>query len=616
MGLDLKRAAAPFILRACPFLDFRAPKKHHVANQTAERPQRWDAPFDPGMSSGVVASLLTKEPFAVMDAGRFPRHLPLAGLLQNDARLIQCRANQIVVREGDYGNSAFLVLSGSATVVLDNLPRRSLGRGQPKRRSLWRTLARALSIKGIPERRVHHTEREFSRQASPGVFLQDVPRLLNDRRTAVVPVGEIFGELAALGRTPRTATVIAAEDGTEILEIRWQGLRDLMNFAPEFNQQIEARFRENGLIPLLNQIDILQRVPRPAVTEIARATKLERYGSFDWYGSFRQMREAGAGAAALQSEPLIQREGDYVNGLLVIRGGFVRVSRLYNHSEQTVAYLGKGQHYGLREILHNQRNPSDPMPARYSLRAVGYVDVLLLPTELMERVVLPTLTPSQIKEYTPERERGPRAPGAGSEGLRRQFGPGVLEFFLDQRTLNGSATMLIDLDRCTRCDDCVRACASTHDGNPRFIRQGHRIESIQMVQACMHCHDPICMIPCPTGAIHRQESGQVVINDDTCIGCASCADNCPYDNIQMVEIRDLKGQPQYPMAVDADGTVVRDAQGRLVPQPAAGPILRATKCDLCQEHVGGPACERACPHDALVRMDMRDTDRLASWLTR
>ena len=107
-----------------------------------------------------------------------------------------------------------------------------------------------------------------------------------------------------------------------------------------------------------------------------------------------------------------------------------------------------------------------------------------------------------------------------------------------------------------------------------------------------------------------------MINDDTCIGCASCADNCPYDNIQMVEIRDLKGQPQYPVAVDADGTVVRDAQGRLVPQPAAGPILRATKCDLCQEHVGGPACERACPHDALVRMDMRDTDRLASWLTR
>lgn len=137
-----------------------------------------------------------------------------------------------------------------------------------------------------------------------------------------------------------------------------------------------------------------------------------------------------------------------------------------------------------------------------------------------------------------------------------------------------------------------------------------------MVQACMHCHDPICMIPCPTGAIHRRATGEVVINDDTCIGCASCADNCPYDNIQMVQIRETDGSPQFPVAVDAQGELVRDKKGVPVPVTDAGPILRATKCDLCQEHHGGPACERACPHDALVRMDMRDTERLARWLTR
>ena len=64
-------------------------------------------------------------------------------------------------------------------------------------------------------------------------------------------------------------------------------------------------------------------------------------------------------------------------------------------------------------------------------------------------------------------------------------------------------------------------------------------ENAMIASACMHCTDPVCLIGCPTGAIHRAEdSGTVVIDDNTCIGCATCASNCPYDNIRMVEIRD------------------------------------------------------------------------------
>ena len=44
------------------------------------------------------------------------------------------------------------------------------------------------------------------------------------------------------------------------------------------------------------------------------------------------------------------------------------------------------------------------------------------------------------------------------------------------------------------------------------------------------------MIGCPTGAIHRESAtGVVMINDDTCIGCGTCAASCPYENIRMVE---------------------------------------------------------------------------------
>ena len=127
-----------------------------------------------------------------------------------------------------------------------------------------------------------------------------------------------------------------------------------------------------------------------------------------------------------------------------------------------------------------------------------------------------------------------------------------MEWALDKRYMNGTQSMVIDLDKCMRCDDCVRACASTHDGNPRFRREGEIFDRKMVANACMHCKDPVCMIGCPTGAIHRSmETGSVLINDDTCIGCATCANSCPYKNIVMVP------PPPPPPPRGKTGAVVR-----------------------------------------------------------
>ena len=172
---------------------------------------------------------------------------------------------------------------------------------------------------------------------------------------------------------------------------------------------------------------------------------------------------------------------------------------------------------------------------------------------------------------------------------------GLLEFLVEERFTNGKQAMMIDLDRCTRCDDCVQACASTHNNNPRFVRQGKIHDKWMIANACMHCSDPVCMIGCPTGAIGRDaESGNVTINDMTCIGCSTCANSCPYDNIKMVQINDRSGLP----IVDAN---------------TGENIVKATKCDLCVDQRGGPACQRACPHDALVRIDLTNHKTVTEW---
>ena len=376
-------------------------------------------------------------------------------------------------------------------------------------------------------------------------------------------------------RSCKTIVVYRMPDGSRV----WQSLIAEPDQIETLDEVTEAIQRKNG-----DPSDVVRRVTRPvALEEISRQAEFQSFGAFD------------ASSRTASTEHVIAAEGQYPNGVLLLRAGFARVSHSINDRDRTIRYLGPGQPYGLREIAHNWRDPERPVPLLRTLRAVGYVDVILIPTAAVETHVLPSIPAADLPApVLPQDER--REPLAV---LREEaaLDPGMIEFVVDHRFTNGTAAMVIDLERCTRCDDCVRACAAAHDNNPRFVRHGPTHGRFMIANACMHCADPVCMIGCPTGAITRESAGgQVVINDRTCIGCASCANQCPYQNIRMVEIR------------SEDGRVYIDARNQA--------HRKATKCDLCIDQMGGPACQRACPHDALRRIDLTRADDLARWLAR
>jgi Fe-S-cluster-containing dehydrogenase component/CRP-like cAMP-binding protein len=565
------------------------------------RPERWDVAFGSEMTDADVDRLLAIEPFRGVDATRFPPGLSLRDILRNDTRIVRFKQGDIVLREGDYGDSAFLILSGAVRVALDSLNPRLLGRRVPKKRSLLSAMAQCWTNPAnveVRDVRRYESGRQGvgSRHEEEGdthIFLQDVDQILSSTRTVRLEPGEIFGELAALGRTPRTASIFAEGD-TELLEMRWQGLRDIRARSDAIRNFIDRRYRERALRVQLEHTSLFEGLSDEVIEEITEATDFETYGTFDWNTSYATLARQDPATRLLQ-EPVIAEEGDYPNGLIIVRSGFARVSTRYGNGSKTLTYLGKGQVYGIDELMHNwgTNDPLSHLPLQHTLRAIGYVNILRVPTALIEKYVLPRLVAE-------DDEKGHRVGLRRVEALSKDphLDPGTLEFLADDRFINGTQTMMIDMDRCTRCDDCVRACASAHDNNPRFVRHGPIHGHHMVANACMHCQDPVCMIGCPTGAIHRDPAtGNVVINDNTCIGCATCANSCPYNNIRMVEIRNNRGLP-------------------VLDQTTTAPIFKATKCDLCVDQWGGPACERACPHDALKRVDMGDLASLGSWLRR
>ncbi len=542
-----------------------------------ERPQRWDTPFGPDMVDDDVARLLALPEFAAIQIDKFPSYTPLAGILKNDTRIVRYQPGDMVVREGDYGNSAFFVLQGKLRVVLaPGLPREMLGRQATRKKSFFEALSQLWKNRKIPEvrdtsRLLNKGLRKSNDAATSRVFLQDIPAVLNEYRTATLEAGTIFGELASLGRIPRTATVFA-ETEAELLEIRWQGLREIRKYDEGWKRKIDENYRQNAEKAHLRATPLFANLDEAALDEVIKYTLFETYGRFDWNVSYKKL--LATGLDRLGQEPSIVRQGDYPDGLLLVRAGFARVSIKFGHGERTLTYLGVGDYFGLEELYEAWKS-NTTVPFRTSLSAIGYVDVLRVPAHILEKYVFEKIPPPQKKL---------------SAITRPMSDDGVLEWLVEERFINGTKAMLIDLDLCTRCDDCVKACSSTHDGNPRFTRQGKTFDHWMVTNACMHCADPVCMIGCPTGAIHRSmEGGTVIINDDTCIGCSTCSNSCPYDNILMVGINDENGKA-------------------IVDPNDQKPVLKATKCDLCSEQLGGPACVRACPHDALRRVDFRRTD--------
>lgn len=547
-----------------------------AAISTIARPQRWNVPFGAEMTDADVEALMGRAEIAAIPADAFPPHMPLKGILRNDTRIVAFQAGDIVVREGDYGNSAFLVLSGRLRVVLPpGLPKQSIGRQPTRRKSLFEAVSQLwrnpllAEVRDPSRYRAMASSSRGAASTATRVFLQDIPRVLDEHRTATLGEGDIFGELAALGRVPRSATVFAEGDA-RLLEIRWQGLRELRRYDPGWKRVIDENYRNKALRAHLEASPLFAGLPADALQAVVDHTKFKVYGSFDWHVTYKGMRTGKEGDAI--EEPIIAAEGSRPDGIYLIRAGFARVSARMGGGQRTLTYLGTGDQFGFDETYESWRD-GKPMPLRTSLTALGYVDVLRVPSHILAKYVFPNLkSPPQRIVHADDR---PIAEDAS------------VEWLVEERFINGTKAMVIDLDRCVRCDDCVRACASTHGGNPRFIRHGPIFHHWMVANACMHCRDPVCMIGCPTGAIHRHEAeGVVVINDDTCIGCGTCANACPYDNIRLVEIVDRSGR-------------------RLVDE-AQRPILKATKCDLCVEQMGGPACQRACPHDALLRIGINE----------
>ncbi|AOM82090.1 4Fe-4S dicluster domain-containing protein [Salisediminibacterium beveridgei] len=163
-----------------------------------------------------------------------------------------------------------------------------------------------------------------------------------------------------------------------------------------------------------------------------------------------------------------------------------------------------------------------------------------------------------------------------------------------------SYAKLVDVTRCDACRACQVACKNWNDLPMDVSEYGGSYQSHEKVNgktwnvlqmkeyengsgfewlfrhsACFHCEDAACEKVCPEGAISTTDMGSVVIDQEKCVGCSYCVQNCPFDIVELAEY------------TNGDGETVE----------------RAQKCTMCDDRIHNglqPACADICHMDAIV----------------
>ncbi len=448
------------------------------------------------------------------------------------------KPGEVICREGEYGSTAFYMLEGQAKVSIASPI------AHVKTKGAVRKFLGKLSSK-LTQRQNDVREEETSQH---WIHIDAPMDLSYDNPVARLGPGDLFGEMTCMSLYPRSATVRAETDCVALEMLR--NVLDIMQRNKTFRARLDQSYRQRALDSHLRAVPVFAELTDEFIEGLRERVELLRF----------------------TPGQVICRQGEAADSFYLVRIGFVKVSQTHAGGEMVLAYLSRGEYFGETALLEDTLRSA-------TCTALDHVEVVRISAEDFA---------SMTRQFPGVRQK---LAEVGQERVQMNHETLVminstpLEGFLKQGLMEAQSLLLLDLDACTRCDACVKACADAHDGVTRLVREGLRFDHYLVATSCRQCLDPLCMVGCPVGSIRRRNSLEVII-EDWCIGCGLCAENCPYGNINMHPFNVLTDVPGMPGQKKA-----------LLKQ-------KATSCDLCSDFAE-PSCVYACPHDAAHRVNPR-----------
>jgi cGMP-dependent protein kinase 2 len=390
--------------------------------------------------------------------------------------------------------------------------------------------------------------------------------------TVPIPQGSIFGEVGLISGRRRGATIRAAE-ACICVEVSRSAALKLQSSVPAAKRAIERISTERQILQLFG-----------SGLEAADLTDLL---------DTSEIQTVSAGKALIT-------EGEEGDDVFVIRSGSMVVERKIAGKPVFISYLPAGSYVGEMALVAGGRRTATVRAAIKSevikLAGGAFKKLLARKPKLLERLKSDMAARQDVNAFIEAKK--------DSFSSVVDMYSNVANFLVENGIGEATDVLLIDENLCVGCDNCEKACADSHDGLSRLDREaGRTYAHLHVPTSCRHCEHPHCMADCPPNAIHRGPDGEVFI-DDTCIGCGNCQRNCPYGVIRMEAVPPKKpGLLSWLLLGMGPGPGEPSKKWSYKnANPTAEKAKKAIKCDMCSGIEGGPACVRACPTGAAIRV--------------
>ena len=395
---------------------------------------------------------------------------------------------------------------------------------------------------------------------------------LGEGRSVDIPKGSIFGEVGLISGRKRGSTILAAENAI-LLEVPRMAALKLIAQVPAAGRAIARISVERQLLQMFGS-----GLVADDLVEVLAGAEVVR---------------AKAGEAVLT-------EGEPGKDIYVIRSGSMTVEKKIGGRPVFLSYLPAGSYFGEMAVI-------DEQPRSATVRAAIRSELIRIDGAAFARLLdrKPALAARARAEMAARQDVNSFVEASkASFSAAVDMYSSIAGFLVDNGVGEATDVLLIDEKLCVGCDNCEKACADSHEGLSRLDREaGRTYAHLHVPTSCRHCEHPHCMADCPPNAIKRGPDGEVFI-DDSCIGCGNCVRNCPYGVIRLDSVPPKKpGLLQWlllgrgPGPGQPDKKWVKKNYEAGVDHPK-----KAIKCDMCSGITGGPACVRACPTGAAIRV--------------
>ncbi len=541
-----------------------------------EHSEKWE------VNEQIVQFLLEKTILKNANPNNFPEPFTLDKILSTNCRIRKFRRGEIIMEKGQLTTSVYFIKTGDFVNIIDDSKSNLLDTlGEEEDLSEFSLMDNPLvlqameaisSINNAQEVRfeIADERKSFKTLRTENKKLPFLDILLKDKGVTKKPIrpGQILGEVAAITRSVRATTVVALSPG-EVIEMRWQGLRQIILRDLVIYDNIMQSYKKLMIQSRLSNMDLFRDIPDDLMRVLIEQANFFRIGQND---------------DDKRTEHVIVEQGEVYEGVYLIVSGSGRVYKPLEVGTMTINYLIPDDVLGLLDFIRiSNDEANEPKFYTVSFSFFGMGDCIFLPYSILKIVKKYIMRNFAKYNY--------------ADRILSKYSAEVNYFFIEENLIAGTEVMVINSSKCTGCDDCVRACANAHEGNPKFSRSGAQFKKFVFANACLHCLDPQCLTSCPTSAIKRpiSTSYQTEINEDACIGCGNCEQACPFDAVRMID-------------------VLNENEEVIINQETGNPVRKAVKCDLCIGRIGGPACVSACPTGAMRRVNFNDRNALVDWI--